>query len=153
MIPDFTLEALNNGFGHFGSCSKENIPCHTDALGLLIDQKKSNLTCFVIEEKSSNVIKQLLSHGRVSYFCGLPSHEAYNFKGQFIEKIKLSSNELDISKLFRQSISELLLSFGMSEDGIKNMVGTPPDIGLKFHVEKIFQQTPGPDAGKEIEFI
>ena len=152
MIPDFTLEALKNGFGHFGSCSKDNIPSHTDALGLLVDQKKLFLTCFVIEEKSTNVINDLLNHGRVSYFCGLPSHEAYNFKGQFIDKIKLTSNELEISELFRKSISDSLLSFGIPEEGIRNMVGTPPDIGLKFKVEKIFQQTPGPDAGKEIEF-
>jgi hypothetical protein len=32
------------------------------------------------------------------------------------------------------------------------MLGTAPDLGITFKVEKIFNQTPGPEAGQELPF-
>ena len=153
MIPNLTIEALQNGFGHFGSASKERKPFHADALGLRLNQKENLLSCFIIEKNSKILIQNLNETKRVSYFCGLPSHEAYNFKGLFLEKFQLGEEDLKISKIFREEIRNTLLSLGISKDGAENMVGTPPDIGLTFRVEKIFKQTPGPEAGKELDFI
>ena len=153
MIPDKTLNALQNGFGHFGSASIKNIPFHTDALGLKLNQKDNIITCFVIKKDSQKLINNLMETKRVSYFCGLPSHEAYNFKGKFLEKFDLGEDELKISKNFRGIIRSTLLSLGISEEGADNMVGSAPDTGLTFKVERIFKQTPGPEAGKEIDFI
>ena len=41
-------------------------------------------------------------------------------------------------------------SIGMSKEGALSKYGIIPDIGIKFKVDKVFVQTPGPDAGKEI---
>jgi len=38
----------------------------------------------------------------------------------------------------------------MSKEGALSKYGAIPDIGIKFKVDKVFVQTPGPDAGKEI---
>ena len=78
------------------------------------------------------------------------THEAYNFKGQFIEVINLSRDDLENSNIYRNKIIDTITSIGMSKEGALSKYGIIPDIGIKFKVDKVFVQTPGPDAGKEI---
>ena len=39
----------------------------------------------------------------------------------------------------------------MPEENINNYLGGDPDVGFEMEIEKIFNQTPGPNASKEIE--
>ena len=150
MIPDLTLSALENGFGHFGVASKNNKTRHVDTLGVNVDIKNSTLTCYARNDETKEVLEFLNESGRISFFVGMISHEAYNFKGQFVEVINLSRDDLEASNIYRNKIVDTITSIGMSKDGAISKYGTIPDIGIKFKVEKVFVQTPGPDAGKEI---
>ena len=47
---------------------------------------------------------------------------------------------------------EMMGSMGLPEDAINSMFGRVPDVGLQFKVDHIFKQTPGPEAGQELEF-
>ena len=78
------------------------------------------------------------------------THEAFNFKGQFVEVINLSSDDLEASNIYRNKIIDTITSIGMSKEGALHKYGIIPDIGIKFKVDKVFVQTPGPDAGQEI---
>ncbi len=124
MIPDLTLSALENGFGHFGVASNNNKTRHVDTLGVNVDSKNSTLTCYVRNDETKEVLEFLNESGRISFFVGMITHEAYNFK--------------------------TITSIGMSKEGALSKYGIIPDIGIKFKVDKVFVQTPGPDAGKEI---
>ena len=76
------------------------------------------------------------------------THEAYNFKGQFVEVINLSRDDLEASNIYRNKIIDTITSIGMSKKELFKWNNT--DIGIKFKVDKVFVQTPGPDFGKEI---
>ena len=78
------------------------------------------------------------------------THEAYNFKGQFVESINLSKDDLEASNIYRNKIIDTITSIGISKDVALTKYGIIPDTGIKFKVDKVFVQTPGPDAGKEI---
>ena len=39
---------------------------------------------------------------------------------------------------------------GLSKDAALDKFGKVPDLGITFKVDKVYIQTPGPDAGKEI---
>jgi hypothetical protein len=41
---------------------------------------------------------------------------------------------------------------GIAPEATMKLVGTPPDLGITFKVENIFNQTPGPEAGQELPF-
>ena len=41
-------------------------------------------------------------------------------------------------------------SVGIPREAVERMFGTPPNLGISFRVEKVFIQTPGPEAGQEI---
>ena len=84
MIPDHTLEALANGFGHLGSASADLKPIHTDVFSASVDQQNDIVTCFTLNFLAKPVLEKMKDTGRVSYFFGLMTHEAYQYKGQFI---------------------------------------------------------------------
>ena len=150
MIPELTFNALKVGFGHFGVASIENKTRHVDTLGVMVNNSSSTLTCFILKSECEEVINFLKSSGRISFFVGMISHEAYNFKGQFIELISLNDDDLKISQDYRKKLIDIVTSIGVPEDGAIEKYGKIPDIGITFKVDKVFVQTPGPDAGKEI---
>ena len=49
MIPDLTLSALENGFGHFGVASNNNKTRHVDTLGVNVDSKNSTSNTYSID--------------------------------------------------------------------------------------------------------
>ena len=48
MIPEQTLEALTNGFGHMGSASVDLKTAHTDTLSASVDPANDTVTSFVM---------------------------------------------------------------------------------------------------------
>jgi len=152
MIPEQTLEALTNGFGHMGSASVDLKTAHTDTLGASVDPANDTVTSFVLSFLAGPVLENFKSTGRVSYFVALPSHEAYQFKGQFIETRQLTEDELAHSEQFRNAAQEYMVGNGIPAEPAAQMLGTAPDLGITFKVEKIFNQTPGPEAGQELPF-
>ena len=150
MIPDLTINALQEGLGHFGVSSKKNKTVHVDTLGVKIDNIQSTLTCFVINSECKNVLQYLSESGRVSFFVGMISHEAYNFKGEFKELSNLDSDALNISENYRKNLIDVLSGLGLNAESLRNRYGKAPDLGITFTVNKVFIQTPGPEAGKII---
>ena len=134
MIPERTHEALiNGGIGHIGSANADLKTTHTETLG-------------------APILENLKVKGRISFFFGLPSHEAYQFKGQFLETREITEEELANSEKILSVTKDMFDSIGIPSEAVERMLGTPPDLGVTFRVEKIFIQTPGPEAGQEIPF-
>ena len=150
MIPSKTLNALQTGFGHFGVASKENKTRHVDTLGSRFDQSNDIISCFFVKGECVEIIKYLNDSGRVSLFVGMVSHEAYNFKGKFIECFDLSVDDIEYSKNYLKNVMETVESLGLPREAVLNKYDMVPDIGIRFKVDKVFVQTPGPEAGKEI---
>ena len=150
MIPDITLNALKEGFGHFGVASKTNKTRHVDTLGVKINSSEALLTCFVKNSECEEVLQFLNESGRISFFVGMISHEAYNFKGQFVSSEKIDDSDLKISQTYLKNAIEIIASIGLSKEAAIEKYGKSPDIGITFKVDKVYIQTPGPDAGKEI---
>ena len=153
MIPEQTLEALANGLGHLGSANADRKPTHTDTLSTAVDPANDTVTCFVLSFLAGPVLENFQATGRVSFFAVLPAtHEAYQFKGQFIGTRELTEDELAQSEKVRNGWQEMLGSMGLPAEPLAQMLGTPPDLGVTFKVEKIYKQTPGPEAGQELPF-
>ena len=150
MIPNVTINALEQGLGHFGVSSKNNKTVHVDTLGVKIDKIKSTLTCFVINSECKKVLEYLNESGRISFFVGMISHEAYNFKGQYVSSKKLNNSDLKISKNYTNKVIDIITSVGLSKEAVLEKYGKVPDLGITFKVDKVYIQTPGPVAGKEI---
>ena len=78
------------------------------------------------------------------------SHEAYNFKGQFVNFNSISENDSKVSKDYRNNVINTISNIGISIEAATEKYGKVPDTAITFKVDKVFIQTPGPDAGKLI---
>ena len=150
MIPSLTLNALSSGLGHFGVALHGNHIRHIDTYGAIVNNSKTNITCFVRSSESSAVLDILKKTSKVSYYVGMITHEAYNFKGEFQEVIDLDSDSLNISENYRKNLIDVLSGLGLDTEAVKNRYDEAPDLGIIFKVKKVFIQTPGPEAGKII---
>ncbi len=103
MVPLITLNALSSGLGHFGVALNHNYIRHIDTYGAIVNDAKTNITCFVRSSESSDVINILKKSTKVSYYVGMITHEAYNFKGEFQEIFYLDSDALDVSENYRNN--------------------------------------------------
>ena len=81
MIPEQTLEALANGFGHLGSASADLKTSHTDTLSASVDPANDTVTSFVLSFLAGPVLENFKSTGRVSYFVGCPAMSPTSSKG------------------------------------------------------------------------
>ena len=151
MIPERTHEALKNcGIGHIGSANADLKTTHTETLGASLDNENNTVTCFVLSLLAEPILKNLREKGRVSFFFGLPSHEAYQFKGQFLETREITEEELANTEKVLSVTKDMFDSVGIPREAVERMFGTPPNLGITLRVEKVFIQTPGPEAGQEI---
>ena len=48
------------------------------------------------------------------------------------------------------NVIDIITSVGLSKEAALEKYGKVPDLGITFKVEKVYIQTPGPEAGKEI---
>ena len=151
MVPIITLNALSSGLGHFGVALNHNYIRHIDTYGAIVNDAKTNITCFVRSSESSDVLNILKKSTKVSYYVGMITHEAYNFKGEFQEIFNLDSDALDISENYRNNLIDVLSGLGLDKEAVKSRYQDAPNQGINFKVNKVFIQTPGPEAGKIIE--
>ena len=150
MIPSLTLNALSSGLGHFGVALDGNHIRHIDTYGAVVDNSKTKITCFVRSSESIDVLNILKKSPHISYYVGMITHEAYNFKGEFKELSNLDSDALNISENYRKNLIDVLSGLGLDAEAVRNRYGEAPDLGISFKVNKVFIQTPGPEAGKII---
>ena len=111
MIPSITLNALNSGLGHFGVALDRKHIRHIDTYGAIVSESKTNIICFIRSSESEDVLNILEKSPRVSYYVGMVTHEAYNFKGDFQNSFSLGANFLKISekiKIQKVNIAEMI---------------------------------------------
>ena len=150
MIPSLTLNALSSGLGHFGVALDRNHIRHIDTYGAVVDNSKTKITCFVRSSESVDVLNIIKKNPKISYYVGMITHEAYNFKGEFKQVSNLDSDALDTSENYRKNLIDVLSGLGLDPEAVRNRYGESPDVGITFKVNKVFIQTPGPEAGKII---
>ena len=150
MIPENVQNVLTTGVGHIGTVSQDNKPFHADLLGINSEKETGVVSCCLNKNASLKFLDHVEKTGRISLFVGVISHEAYNLKGRLETLGSTSSIEKEICKKFSVGILELYSQMGMDKNLANKFWGMEPDTALTFSVEKIFIQTPGPDAGKEM---
>ena len=90
-------------------------------------------------------------NGKATVFIGVVSHEAYQFKGEFVEAKTLSSEEQEVSEKNRNQFIEIMGGMGLPRPAVERLFGVEPDIGITLKINDVFVQTPGPEAGKRLE--
>ena len=150
MIPENVFTVATTGVGHIGCVSSVLKPFHADALGIACDRKNEEVTCFLNKGSSVKFLENIDHKSRVSLFVGIISHEAYNLKGEITNLRQVTENDLLLCAEFKKGIYNLYGEMGIPESLADKYWNKLPEVAVVFEVDKIFVQTPGPDAGKQI---
>jgi len=150
MISDQVYKVLTTGIGHIGCSSSALKPFHADVLGICCDQASSSIVCCLNKNANEPFLENVKIGSRVSLFVGVISHEAYNLKGDVTDLRDVYENEKIVCDDLRKKMYGLYGELGIPENLADKYWLKSTDIALVFSVDKVFVQTPGPDAGKQI---
>ena len=150
MISDKINDVITNGMGHIGCVSSSLKPYHADTLANIFDQQKNEITCCLNEVSCGPFLNHVSNGSRVSLFVAVPSHEAYNIKGSVLTLRNVTEDEKSACDLLREKVYGFYEELGIPEHLANRYWLKESNIAVVFAVDKIFVQTPGPDAGKQV---
>jgi hypothetical protein len=150
MIPQEVID-LTNGpyFGHVGSCDGNMIPMARQCWG--VDIKATDvISIYVVAAQFEPMLKNFQHHGRITVALTDPNdHTSYQMKGQFLKARAMAEDEAGLQQQYRVKLANVISTLGYPKE-IAERYAHHADLAIEIEVEQIFNQTPGPGAGKEI---
>lgn len=154
MIPEEIVHFLETATVAIGGTRDRNLTPHVHRIsGWAVDLDRRTITCLVAEEFTSDLVDSLEDNGQFALtVCEVPSHETYQFKGQYVGSRATNDADLSVFESCRERFVERMRTLYGFPDQPSRAFVPKPSIAVIFRVRDIFVQTPGPDAGKELAF-
>ena len=110
-----------------------------------------SIVCLFPEAFTDGLESALRDNGEVAFTVSqVPSHETYQIKGKWIESGPIDGPDLRLYELCRERVvARISKLFGIEPATLRENV-PPPALRVRFDVREIFDQTPGPGAGRRI---
>ena len=154
MIPQEIIDYTNGKyFGYVGSRDENLIPTVRRCWGVKLSPTNDVMILYVLKAQYEQMLKNFQHNGRITVsLADVPDFRAYQLKGQFIKARDMTTDEVNFQQQYRERPKAVMQEyFGISEALAERYV-YHTDLAIEFKVEKIFNQTPGPGAGKKVEF-
>jgi hypothetical protein len=154
MIPKEVIDVTNSQyFAYLGSRDGQLAPTVRMTWGVDFAADEDIATSFVIQAQYEQMLNNFQQNGRIALsYSDLSTHVAYQLKGHFLQARPLTEEEVALQQQYRREIINFLTEFAGYPEERLNVVAHLADLAIDLKVEKIFNQTPGPGAGKEITF-
>ena len=149
-IPQNCVDVLQNGIQHIGSADLGLKPSHDFVQGSRVNLDEGAITVFVQRAFCESVVKNSETVKRAVFYSALVSHEAYQVKGNVTDVGPISEEDVQASQKYCQSIIQILSELGLPPENTRKIFGRVADTAITIKLEQIFNQTPGPQAGKPI---
>jgi hypothetical protein len=153
LVPEHIARFLDRAtFAIAGTRDSELVPHVHRVSGWRITPDRKYVDCFIAPEFSRHLLSSLEDNGEISVTASeVPSHETYQFKGKFVDCRDVGSEELEIYHAYRDRAARRILElFDFPDPAVRAYVPVPTLI-VRFEVRDIFDQTPGPDAGRRVD--
>jgi hypothetical protein len=110
-----------------------------------------SIVCLFPEAFTAGLESALRDNGEVAFTVSqVPSHETYQLKGKWIESGPIDGVDFRLYELCRErAVARISQLLGIEPATLRESV-LPPTLRIRFDVREIFDQTPGPGAGRRI---
>lgn len=152
VIPEHIVTFLDRATVGIGGTRGRNLVPHVHRMsGWSVSDDRQTLTCLVPEQFCDDLLPALEDNGQFALTVSeVPSHETYQFKGEFIRARPIEPRDVEVCERHRERFTESIAGlFGFPERALRAYV-PPPSVAFDFALREIFVQTPGPDAGKRL---
>ncbi len=113
---------------------------------------RTQLTCYVPEVVSRQLLSDLADNGRMAVTMGDPiTHRAYQFKGRQVSCGPMSREDEAVQDLWMEKVLHAVKpmeAFGVGR--LIRRIKLRPGFAITLRLEEIYEQTPGPSAGTVI---
>ena len=151
MIPQKFVDFIHGPRVIFIGTRNEKLrPAFSWVFGAVADAESDTVTVFVPDIEGEETLTNVKANGQVSLTVADPSHEAYQFKGAYIDSRPSNDDDRAVQEVYRSKVSPHFAAFDSRAELIHGFV-MDPSTAVTFKVEEIFVQTPGPGAGDRID--
>ena len=152
MIPDDQVRFLNGPLIILIGTRDRRLRPHMSWATAVRAEPREDVIAFVLPDAQSEpILADLADNGRIAMTVSEPkSHETYQFKGRFLDRRPAGPEERARHEIHVAKVVARLNEVHMPGHSFERFALWPGSL-VRFRVEDIFIQTPGPDAGKRLQ--
>lgn len=133
-----------------GTRDKDLRPTCMRAMGAAVEAGTRVVTLFVPEATGAQSLTDIAESGQVAVtFSRVTDYRSVQLKGRVRETRPLTSAESAIQDRYRAAFVEQLYAVGVSR-AVTRRIAWAPARAVVFEIDEVYEQTPGPRAGKEL---
>lgn len=156
MLPDDLVEFLHGPLVFaLGTRDAKLRPAMGRIFGAFADGPKDLISFFLPNVQCEPHLSNLADNGLVAMTAGeARSHRNYQFKGRVVEVRASTAADAAIRDVYRDKLITYFRQqyfVPLPDEFFGNYI-SDPSTTITFRVSKIFNQTPGPNAGRPIDF-
>jgi hypothetical protein len=149
---DRTLAAfLEEGVGiHIGTRNERFEPNGARALAAIVEADGRELVVYLAEVAAARLLPDLQTNGQAAVSFGRPVDDrACQVKGELVSVRRAEPHEREQIRRQFESFLDNLEHIGIPRAGGASWI-TWPAVAVRLRATAVFEQTPGPDAGKRM---
>ena len=146
------VEFLNSGVV-LGCASRDSrlVPRSVWPVGIRVEAGGEEVTVFLPVATAEEVMTNLRDNRRIAIVATAPTdHRSLQLKGQVVEQRAASDDERSQIDFYRACLARTLEPHGVPRASVLR-VNHWPAFAVRFRVEHVFVQTPGPAAGQPFQ--
>jgi hypothetical protein len=151
-LPDQLLEFLEDAtIAIVGTRGPGRAPNVHRPSGFRAGEDRKSVICYFPDVFLEGLSSALEDNGEIALTVSqAPSHETYQLKGTCIDSGPVASDDLRVYEAYlARAVPRLAPIFGLPEAVLRENI-PPPTVRVRFAVREVFDQTPGPGAGRRI---
>ena len=137
---------------NIGAVGRDGWPCVCRAQGVLVARDRQSLTVLVSASRGGTVLEALDAGSAVTLVASRPStHATLQFKARGAARVAVSAAQRAVSARCVAAFAGELEALGYAAELKATLAAVLPTddlVALRFAPEVVFDQTPGPDAGR-----
>jgi hypothetical protein len=151
MIDQQLAAFLQDGVGiHLGTRNEQLEPNGARAISARVDDGGRHLVIYMADVAAKRVLPDLKSNGQAAVVFARPTDErACQVKGTFVRTRRVTPEERVQAQAQWDSFLDNLEYIGIPRLSARTWISTA-DVAITLKVTGVFEQTPGPDAGKTL---
>ena len=151
MIPQSIVDLLETGVSVMvGTRDASLMPECTRAWGIRVADDGGTVTVLLAEPFAGKTIDNLRENGQIAVTCTRPTdHITCQLKGRIRSIKRATSADQDLSRRWHREFMAELTAIGVPSKLSEAWIAEPT-LAVEIAVTEVFDQTPGPGAGRKV---
>jgi hypothetical protein len=132
---------------HVATRSARLVPDHVRGAGVRVEAGRGELTVFLPEATAATSVANVEDNGRIAVAFSRPiDHRSFQVKGRVLSVSAADPDDRAVVDRYRAALVDTYATVGVPP-AVSWRIASWPCRAIRFRVESVYVQTPGPGAG------